>query len=202
MTDKYAGRKGDWIQLRSSERFYPLDPRPEEVKIEDIAHSLSNICRFTGHSSSFYSVAQHSVLVSQLAPNKEQALWFLLHDAPEAYISDINRTIKKFLYVNLQDDYYEHVEIVEKRLMKCIATALNLPPNPDWKAIKVADNRLLATEARDLMTLNTDVWGKWIENVEMLPDPIIPCYPKLAKSMFLERYNELKNEVLLPAIVS
>ena len=57
-------RYGDFIQTYSGIEFYPLDPRIEEVKLLDIAHALSNICRFTGHCNEFYSVAQHSVLVS------------------------------------------------------------------------------------------------------------------------------------------
>ena len=58
-------RLGDWIQVHSGGKFWPLDPRADEVRIGDIAHALSLICRFTGHTKSFYSVAQHSVLVAQ-----------------------------------------------------------------------------------------------------------------------------------------
>lgn len=58
------GRLGDWIQVHSGGKFWPLDPRGEEVRIDDMAHALSLICRFTGHTKDFYSVAQHSVLVA------------------------------------------------------------------------------------------------------------------------------------------
>ena len=56
------------IRVASGELFWPLQPRENEIEIEDIAHGLSQICRFTGHTRSFYSVAQHSVLVSRLCP--------------------------------------------------------------------------------------------------------------------------------------
>ena len=79
-------RRGDWIQTYLGIQFWPLDPRPEEVMLFDIAHSLSNMCRFTGHCREFYSVAQHSVIVSQNVP-REDAAWGLLHDASEAYMT-------------------------------------------------------------------------------------------------------------------
>ena len=89
-----AARKGDWIQTFTGRAFYVLDPRPEDVDIEDIAHALSMQCRFAGHCREFYSVAQHSVTASWLVP-PEDALWGLLHDAAEAYVVDLPRPIKR-----------------------------------------------------------------------------------------------------------
>ena len=60
-------RKGDWMQTATGGVFWPVDPRPEDVEIEDIAHALSLICRYCGHVREFYSVAQHSVLVARAA---------------------------------------------------------------------------------------------------------------------------------------
>ena len=60
-------RRGDWMQTHSGLRFYPLDPRPEDIRIEDIAHALPMICRFNGHCSRFYSVAEHSLNVAAFA---------------------------------------------------------------------------------------------------------------------------------------
>src|ERR1700683_336889 len=85
--------RGAWIVTFSGRRFYVLDPRPSDVRIEDIAHSLSLQCRFNGHVKNFYSVAQHSVLVSERC-DPADALYGLLHDASEAYIGDMSAPLK------------------------------------------------------------------------------------------------------------
>ena len=86
-------RRGDWFQTATGKQFWPLDPHPDEVCIEDIAHHLANQCRFAGACRAFYSVAQHSVLVSCAVPSEDQK-WGLLHDAAEAYLQDLIRPIK------------------------------------------------------------------------------------------------------------
>ena len=63
-----SARKGDWMQTYTGRQFWPIDPRANEVHIEDIAHALSMMCRYNGHCRTFYSVAEHSVLVSQHVP--------------------------------------------------------------------------------------------------------------------------------------
>lgn len=88
--------RGDWIQTYSGRAFYPLAPYPQDVCIEDIAHALSQLCRFGGHCRRFYSVAEHSVLLSRVVVPEFQ-LWALLHDASEAYLVDVPRPIKKQL---------------------------------------------------------------------------------------------------------
>ena len=88
-------RVGDWIQTYTGKQFWPIDPRACEITIEDIAHALSLQCRFSGHCREFYSVAQHSCLVSSYCID-EDAGWGLLHDAAEAYLVDLPRPIKRF----------------------------------------------------------------------------------------------------------
>lgn len=89
--------RGDWIQTANGRQFWPMDPRPDEVHLDDIAHSLSMLCRFGGHCKRFYSVAEHCVLMARAAPDRRTALWALLHDASEAYLVDVPRPIKPFL---------------------------------------------------------------------------------------------------------
>jgi 5'-deoxynucleotidase YfbR-like HD superfamily hydrolase len=165
----------------SGRRFWPIQPRPEEVNILDIAHALSNSCRFTGHVKSFYSVAQHSVLVSYNVP-KEQALAALLHDASEAYLADIARPVK------MQMEFYKQAEA---RLEEVIAKAFHLPPPPMSPEIKLADNRMLMTEKRDLLSKSGDFSQVHTEGAGPYPFSIYPMMPPEAKQAFLLRFAEL-----------
>jgi len=72
----------------------PFNPDPELIGLVDIAHSLSNICRWNGHTMRFYSVAEHCIFVSGLVESREDKLAALLHDASEAYIADLVRPVK------------------------------------------------------------------------------------------------------------
>ena len=85
----------DFIPTASGLHFDYRDIMRNEVKIEDIAHALSHLCRFGGHVPRFYSVAQHSVIVSHLVP-PEHALGALLHDATEAFVQDVVRPVKRY----------------------------------------------------------------------------------------------------------
>lgn len=172
-------RNGDWIQTYSGLKMYPLDPRPEEICVEDIAHALSNICRFTGHCKEFYSVAQHSICVSVYA-SSENAMWGLLHDASEAYLCDIARPVKRSTLMN---GYRE----CESLLMKTIAEKFGLSwPIPE--EIKKLDNRFLMTEARDFGLLT----GDWVKLGEPMPITIRPQNPKNAEQSFYYWFYAIK----------
>lgn len=74
------------------------DVKESNIHIYDIAHSLSHLCRFTGHTNMFWSVAQHSLLVSEKMPGGPEAkLVGLLHDAAEAYTNDLSSPLKKLI---------------------------------------------------------------------------------------------------------
>ena len=176
-------RRGLWIQTYTGEAFWPLDPRPEEVCLEDIAHSLSRQCRFAGHTREHYSVAQHSVLVARLVP-REYALWGLLHDASEAYLVDLPRPIKNG---GQMGELYKNAE---QNLMKVICEKFNLSQlAPRW--VMEADDVLLATEARDLMSVSKMAWDGLCAP---LNTKIIPISAEEAKSQFLSLADELLKE--------
>src|ERR1017187_4953916 len=108
------------ITTFSGIRFWPLLPNPADIRIEDIAHALSNQCRFGGQAREFYSVAEHCVRVSQLC-RPEDALWGLLHDASEAYLSDVPAPMKEL-------PEFEAYRAAERSLQRVIAVRFGLAP--------------------------------------------------------------------------
>jgi len=142
--------RGPWMATYTGRRFYPLDPKPEEVSIEDIAHHLSNLCRYTGAVNNFYSVAQHSVYVS-IVVDKEHALWGLLHDAAEAYVNDLSSPLKECI---------PQIKEVEDKILRAIVEKFGLQwPMP--VEVKKADLAVMSLEAgsRTIIRFPTQDWG-------------------------------------------
>jgi len=178
-----SDRIGDWIQTFKGIKFYPFDPRPEEVDIEDIAHALSMLCRFTGHTKTFYSVAQHSIGVSFHCG--DDALWGLMHDASEAYLADIARPVKKHAGFH----FYRQVE---DSVMNAVCSKFGLNPVQP-KSVTEADELLLVSEARDFMSPLVPGWQYIPENgYKELPYRITSVSPEYAEKRFLTRFEELK----------
>ena len=174
-------RIGNWFLTYTGKMFYPLDPQPEDICIEDIAHALSNLCRFGGHSTRFYSVAQHSLHVSKLCAD-EHKLIGLMHDASEAYVGDMVRPLKYEL-----PQYRD----IEQKVWLCIAGQLDLPwAIPD--AVKQCDDVALVTERRDLIQLHPGVWELVSKKANPDPEPIKPWAPAYAEMMFRAEYEKLK----------
>ena len=117
------------ITTFSGIQFWPLLPNGADIRIEDIAHALSNQCRFAGHTRVFYSMAEHSVRVSQLC-RLEDALWSLLHDASEAFLSDIPAPLKEL-------PEFEAYRTAERALQRTIASASALRPSNQQALVKV-----------------------------------------------------------------
>jgi uncharacterized protein len=162
---------------------YPLAPEPCQIAIEDIGHSLARQTRFLGHTKEPYSIAQHSVLVSQVVP-PEDALWGLLHDASEAYLGDLPAPIK-------HDPAMAFYRAIEDRLMHAIAARFCLRPEAP-ESVKRADRLLLATEFRDVIHVED---MDWIAR-ECGCSPaggmvIVPWPPLVAEYRFFERFAEL-----------
>jgi hypothetical protein len=173
-------RLGDWMQTFTGRAFWPLDPRADEIDTADIAHALSNLCRFGGHVKRFYSVAEHCVLMSEaVAP--EFALWALLHDATEAYLVDLPRPIKRHLpsYV-----------AAEGVLMECIAERFGITPFEPAE-VKDADNRILLTERAALLTSPPIPWSAALESREPLPVTVTGWHPIDAEAFYRSRLTEL-----------
>ena len=124
------------------------------IDIEDIAISLSNNCRFNGHITEFYSVAQHSVLVYEGlkyydTANRDTVFWGLLHDAHEAYVTDLPRPLKKYLEQNNVTIFSELEKEIDKKIAEI--SGINLD-NVDFKLVKKWDNILLDNELYYLMS--------------------------------------------------
>lgn len=172
-------RLGDWILTQSGVRFYPIDPRPDEVRLEDIAHALAMECRFGGQCRTFYSVADHSVRVSHIVPPAD-ALWGLLHDASEAYLKDLPKPLKMLP----QFAFYREAE---QRLQNTIAESFGLSLTCPG-TVHQADLTMLATEARDLMP---PPHNNWRPCNSPLPETLVPRTWEHAKEAFLARYAEI-----------
>ena len=133
-------KEDSWIQTFTGKRINVFNPKPYDISILDIAHALSNLCRFTGHTKLFYSVAEHSCYVAEYVP-PQFALKGLLHDAAEAYLSDVSRPIKPFLtnYREIEDD-----------LLAAIFQKFGLNSGIE-REIKDYDSRLCLTEGLHMM---------------------------------------------------
>jgi uncharacterized protein len=187
-----------WLQTFSGRQFWPLDPRAEDVEIADIAHALANQCRWTGHTKKFFSVAQHSILVSSVVERlaheagqhpgyvRMAAFWGLLHDASEAYLIDFARPLKHSPGIG------EQYRLVETQVQKAICDRFLLP-HAMPEEVREADDRMLITEWRDLMPPSDLHPWPGIQS-EPLPFHIIPWVPAEAEAEFLLRFRHLLPE--------
>lgn len=166
---------------------YPLDPRESDFKIEDIAHALSLMTRANGHLQSFYSVAQHCINCSLEGEKRGYShrlnLALLLHDASEAYLSDLTRPVKTSL-----NDYNE----IERRLQMVLFRALGVGTlsSEDEKLISVIDDDMLYYEFEGL-----HVNGGF--NIEYHLEErysLAFCDMREVETTYLERYYDLQKK--------
>ena len=169
------------IQTHSGKFFNFLDPKPEQINIEDIVWGLSMKCRFGGHTNIFYSVAQHSVLTSELVESKYK-LSALMHDAAEAYTGDVPTPLKRLL-----PDFKQ----VEKRIEEAIFTKFNLPLTLPLPVVE-ADSMMLKAERCRFMGKTEDA-TEWLfldkvknANIDLLAWPQQESY-----EYFMDTYNRL-----------
>ena len=173
--------RGPAMQTFTGTRFYVMDPRADDVSLIDIAHSLGHICRYGGHCS-FYSVAEHSVLVSHMVPPKD-ALVALFHDATEAYAADLTRPLKRAL--GTENSYFTYEALIWQAVADKFALPDELP-----QSVKEADNAICGLERRELHP-RADEWD--------IPYPIPELKisgadPFSAANMFLDRYADITGQ--------
>ncbi len=172
-----------WMQTYTGLRFNlgPDDYYGNVINPLDIAHGLSNISRWGGHTKTFYSVAQHSVLVSYACPTKPLA--GLLHDASEAFLGDIVSPLKKLI---------PGYDTLERQLQNVIAFRFGLDEGDfHCKEVKDADMLLLAMERRDLLTTPNFTWTQTAEIPVAFNNRINPVSSSLARKYFMDRFYEL-----------
>lgn len=165
-------RKGDWMETWQGVRFYPLDPRPEEVLLLDVAHHLGRINRYNGACDfEHFSVAEHSVLMADWLYREfgcpllsYQALF---HDAPEAYIGDMVRPLKRNMpaFVAAEEPVWRAVvrafPLLGRKGQSQVAQAGG-NPEAFWAMddrVKEADNRILVDERAQVMRPSGNPWG-------------------------------------------
>ena len=197
-------------QLATGGHFNYAEPLKSSLNIQDIAHSLSQQCRFNGHTKKFYSVAEHSVLCyeyltklkdengDKLKLSTKTLMYCLLHDAAEAVVSDIPSPFKM---------YFPELGKKEEEYLEAIFDLLELDlEDADKDLVKRADRYMVLKEANELLAPATrfrSLWGPWINKYHDMYEEVMT--PKMgpsidvrgwssdfAKSRFLEIYNELR----------
>lgn len=181
-------KRNPTIRTRNRIEFSLVDPRAEDVQVEDISHALSQICRFNGHTSEFYSVAQHCCLVcDHCEANPKHGL---LHDAAEAYVGDVSRPLRQAMGLLGLESF----DKIESRVWSAICArfgiSFTIPAD-----VKLMDNRALQTE-----------WEAFVDPIRRRPvqltgdgrldlkGPLVAWEPKRAKLEWEARFRALFSE--------
>lgn len=177
-------KRGDWIETHSGGQFYPLSPNPDDIHIRDIARSLSMQCRYTGHVNKFYSVAEHCCLIHDLlvaAGCRYEPFVGLMHDATEAYVSDVPLPIKRMI-----PEFGELEALVWDAITWKFSLPTELPA-----CVRDLDRRMVLAERKHL---KVDSGHEWNVPGEM-PDVKIHCWsPAEAETQFLARFYEWRQQ--------
>ncbi len=185
-TDPTGERPGPWMQTFSGAQFFPLDIRAEDLHIADIAHALSYLCRYNGHTARFYSVAEHSILMTRhaMAAGLMTVPFYrtvLMHDAAEAYIGDYPYAVKAVI---------PEVKALETQIEAVLAPKFGLDQRPETKkAVKELDRRIVHNERNELLRGP----HAWVSDGYQPLDITIQCWePREARWQFLELFSELE----------
>lgn len=173
------------VETFTGGQFNIFDPKPEDVRLQDIAAGLAHTCRFGGHCRNFYSVAHHSIHVSHELPSNNPRLQFigLLHDAGEAYIGDIPRPLKAKhgVFARLED-----------HILDAVWASFDIAPphQGEWEKVMAADDRLLAYEATHILQD-----GSWAERAPDLGYDLQSHSFERIRNEFRSRSEKLLNQL-------
>lgn len=178
------------MQTYTGRRFFPLDPHIDDICIEDIAHALALQCRYGGHCLQFYSVAEHSVLLAryvlaQTPVDPRLALWLLLHDASEAYLTDMIRPLKPFM---------PQYRSAEDRVQWAAYQRFGLDPAVEPREVKQLDKRIVLDERARVMRPTDEVWDYGSEATQPLGVTLQLWSWRQAELEFLVLFRELFKE--------
>lgn len=206
--DLAEGRIGEWMHTASGGRFYPLDIRPEEIKINDIANGHALDCRYNGQGrvDRFYSVAEHTYHLAWYALVILGDAWLawamLFHDSPEGYLKDLSRAVKHSIGMGPPVGFPMHPPLpwertyngyarMEDALGKVIFAKVGLTEVMTMRKteIKALDCRIVPLEKAKVMKYPQP----WAYDVyEALPNVEIKCWrPEIAKAMWAGMYKRL-----------
>ena len=187
-------RKGDWMETVSGVRFFPLDPRPEDVRHSDIAHHLSRLNRYCGAIKyEHYSVGYHSAIMAEWLYKTYGcpfvAYQGLMHDAPETYISDMVRPLKRQPEMKA---FTETEQLIWDRAIVPMDPYLRLAFKLDDRVLE-ADNRILVDERAQVMNQSGNSWG--IDHLEPLGVTLLDISPTAAKLLWLNWFWFLRFQI-------
>lgn len=180
------GAPRPWILTASGVAFDLAAPDPQDVRPFDVAHALSNRSRFGGHALRFYSVAEHSLRVSDEVPAR-LALAALLHHAAEAYLGDVAGPVRAFAPV---------LFVTEHRVLEAVGTRFGVALRDLLSGeVREADRRALVRERAALLPPSPRPWPE-DQHVRVSPTSlrrreVMGLRPRAARTAFLERLDEL-----------
>jgi hypothetical protein len=178
----FSSAETAWMETNSGRQFNYAHLDAGSICIEDVAAALSKMCRYNGHTRRFYSVAEHCVLMSRWVSGQadrtiDDCKVALLHDASEAYLSDVVRPVKNFL-----EDYKAMEASIDGFVMAHFEVQYPFPP---W--LKEIDTRILVDERAQAMNPSTNVWG--VDGLEPLGVNVQFWSPDQAEQEFLREYR-------------
>jgi len=183
-TTKLYQVEDGWFECFTGTKFYFGDPRPPMYRLDDIVQSLSKQCRYNGHTTKFYSVAEHCCHLydwtkeNRDSPTMKDLRTILMHDAGEAYVTDVPRPLK----VKLSN--YKEFEVAVETVL---AQVYDLHwPMPSW--VKDLDTRILVDERAQVMNPSKNDWG--VDGIEPLGVRIKGWHWRAAASQFRRRFYE------------